>query len=79
MFLTLFRKETQEQLLQRFSPHALLPPATYLGRGCSGMGCASTRMILPPAVLTAERSRVACLKMCMCDARMCEMQCSVCV
>lgn len=32
----------------------------HLGRGCSGMGCASTRMILPPAVLVAARSRVAC-------------------
>eukprot|EP00983_Pelagomonas_calceolata_P007842 256512-Pelagomonas_calceolata.AAC.5 len=37
---------------------------SHLGRGCSGMGCASTRMILPPSVLAAERSRVACRQAC---------------
>ena len=35
-------------------------PFTRRGRGCSGMGCASTRMIWPPSVLTLARSRVAC-------------------
>ena len=33
---------------------------TIIHLGCSGMGCASTRMILPPSMRLAARSRVPC-------------------
>lgn len=50
---------TFEQYESYCDPSGMLS-LTRQGRGCSGIGCASTRMISPPSMRTAARSRMPC-------------------